>query len=88
MHPYIQSTEKSTYGQIKNACARCGKTKEWHDVNEAILKAAHEIKEELSAEQVAKEWLVSKGFKNHPFYPSGLWLLKNFIEDQRSLLKE
>jgi len=83
MHPYSQTQEKSSYGEAKNSCKLCGKTREWHV--EQLIKS---LQQERPAELEAKEWLIANGFANHPFYPSGLYLLTKFVEDQRRRLKE
>jgi len=83
MHPYIQTQEKSSYGQEKNSCRECGKTKEWHE-----QELTKNQLQKLPAELEAEEWLIANGFENHPFFPSGLYLLTKFVESQRRRLKE
>ncbi len=74
-HPYIQTSEKSSFGLIKNSCLRCGKSKEWHEAQAAeIIRASYEI---------AEEWLKLHGYDKSSFYELGKSLLTKYVEETR-----
>ncbi len=68
---YFQSDEKGASHTLRNACRRCGRTKEAHE------------RQKLPSYLMADEWLESKGYQKMPYYELAKNLLTHYIEDSR-----